>query len=68
MVMTNINDDNVKHHNKTINVSSGAWNEKNFSNEPNKAYHGFEVKQDYGEPTFKWFHDIKKKRKKRKKQ
>ena len=66
--MTNINDDNVKHHNKTINVTSGAWNKRNFSNDPNKAYDGFEIKQDHGEPTFKWLHDIKKKRKSRKKQ
>ena len=66
MDTTNINDDNVKHHNKTINVTSGAWNERNFSNEPNKCYNGFEVKEDYGEPTFPWLHDIFKRRKKKK--
>ena len=32
--------DAVKHHNRTVNVKSGAWNEKNFSNDPNKVYNG----------------------------
>lgn len=50
--MSNINDKNVKHHNKTINVTSGAWNKKNFSNDPNKCYNGFEIKEDIGEPLF----------------
>ena len=52
----------LEHHNKTINVTSGAWNERNFSNEPNKPYDGFDVKQDQGEPIWKWFHDIKRKK------
>ena len=58
--------DAVKNHNKTVNVESGAWNQRNFSNEPNKAYDGFEVKQDHGEPLFPWLHDIFKKKKRKK--
>ena len=61
--MTNKDDENVKHHNKTINVESGAWNQRNFSNHPNKVYNKCEVKEHHGEPTFPWLHDIFKKRK-----
>ncbi len=53
--------DAVKHHNKTVNVKSGAWNEKNFSNDPSKCYNGFEIKQDIGEPLFSswnWLTDL----------
>ena len=57
--------DAVKHHNKTVNVESGAWNKRNFSNDPTKVYDGFEIKQDEGEPLFPWLHDIFKKRKKK---
>ena len=57
--------DAVKHHNKTVNVESGAWNKRNFSNDPTKVYDGFEIKQDHGEPLFPWLHDIFKKRKKK---
>ena len=58
-------EDAVKHHNKTINVESGAWNKRNFSNDPTKVYNGMEIKQDHGEPLFPWLHDIFKKRKKK---
>jgi len=57
--------DAVKHHNKTVNVESGAWNQRNFSNHPTKVYDGCEVEEHYGEPTFPWLHDIFKKRKKK---
>ncbi len=57
-------EDAVKHHNKTINVESGAWNKRNFSNDPTKVYNGMEIKEDYGEPLFPWLHDIFKKKKK----
>ena len=57
-------EDAVKHHNKTINVESGAWNKRNFSNDPTKVYNGIEIKEDYGEPLFPWLHDIFKKKKK----
>ena len=53
--------DAVKHHNRTVNVKSGAWNEKNFSNDPNKVYNGIEIKQDIGEPLFSswdWLTDL----------
>ena len=57
--------DAVKHHNKTVNVESGAWNQRNFSNHPTKVYDGCEVEEHHGEPTFPWLHDIFKKRKKK---
>ena len=57
-------EDAVKHHNKTINVESGAWNKRNFSNDPTKVYNGMEIKQDHGEPLFPWLHDIFKKKRK----
>ena len=52
----------LKHHNNTINITSGAWNKRNFSNDPTKVYDGFDIKYDNGEPLFKWFHDIKRKK------
>ena len=57
-------EDAVKHHNKTINVESGAWNKRKFSNDPKKVYNDMEIKEDYGEPLFPWLHDIFKKKKK----
>ncbi len=59
-------DDATKHHNKTINVSSGAWNKRNFSNDPTKVYDGLEIKQDIGEPLFSswdWLTDLFKRKK-----
>ena len=42
----------LKHHNDTINVTSGAWNKKNFSNDPTEVYDGITIVEDFGEPIF----------------
>ena len=48
----------------------GEWLHKDIETIINKIKQceklSFEVKQDYGEPTFPWLHDIFKKRKKKK--
>ena len=54
----------LKHHNNTVNIESGAWNKKNFSNDPTKVYNDLEIEEDYGDPLYPWLHDIFKKKKK----
>ena len=59
-IQQSLSGDNVKHHNNTVNVKSGAWIEKNFSQPLTPPYDdGYEAPVD-GESLTPWLQDYDK--------